>query len=153
MNYLPVVYLYANLILHCIDAIEYITNVFSIKIPKMQEGEGREWVQATLALHRHCHACLHPPLLSQHGWSLSDPLWTPKIQEQLRALTQTKAVDLHRNLSINCVDLGSSPMRSSHGKRSFSGSGREARDHLWGGWWPQAPVNVLLGSLGTRPME
>lgn len=42
MNNLPVVYLYANLILPCIDAIEYVTNVFSIKIPKMQEGEGRE---------------------------------------------------------------------------------------------------------------
>lgn len=62
MNNLPVVYLYANLILHCIDAIEYITNVFSIKIPKMQEGEGREEVQATLAL----HASPHPLRLSQH---------------------------------------------------------------------------------------
>jgi len=42
MNNLPVVYLYANLLLPCIDAIEYIKNVFSIKIPKMREGEGRE---------------------------------------------------------------------------------------------------------------
>lgn len=42
MNNLPVVYLYANLVLPCIDAIEYVTNVFSIKIPKMQEVEGRQ---------------------------------------------------------------------------------------------------------------
>lgn len=64
MNNLPVVYLYANLILPCIDAIEYITNVFSIKIPKMREGEGRQRVQPTLALHRHYHACHRPPHLS-----------------------------------------------------------------------------------------
>lgn len=154
MNNLPVVYLYANLILHCIDAIEYITNVFSIKTPKMQEGEGREQVQATLALPRHCHACCHPPRLSLNmELSLSNPLWTPKIPECLCALTPTKAVDLSRNLWINCVDLGSSPMRSPRGKSSLSGSGREARDHLRGGGWPQPPANMLLGSLGTWPME
>lgn len=84
-------------------------------------------------------------------WSLSNLLWTPKIPECLCALTQTKAVDLSRNLSINCVDLGSSPTRSPHGKSSLSGSGREARNHLRGGGWPQPPANVLLGSLGTCP--
>lgn len=69
MNNLPVVYLYANLILHCIDAIEYITNVFSIKIPKIQEGEGREWVQATLALHRPCLSPSSLPLSMFDGGS------------------------------------------------------------------------------------
>lgn len=64
MNNLPVVYLYANLILPCIDAIKHVTNVFSLKIPKMQEGEGKEQAQETLALHRHCRACHQPPHLS-----------------------------------------------------------------------------------------
>lgn len=73
MNNLPVVYLYANLILPCIDAIEYITNVFSIKIPQIREGEGRERLQATLALHRHCHGCHRPPHLSWHLMEAQDP--------------------------------------------------------------------------------
>lgn len=152
MNNLPVVYLYANLILPCIDAIEYVTNVFSIKIPKMQEGEGREWIQATLAIHRHCHVCHHPPKALDTWWKPRDLLWTPEVQECLRAVTQAKAVDLSRNFSINSVDLGSSPTRSSYGKRNLSGSSRTVRDHPGGGVQSQPPADVPQGTLGTWPL-
>lgn len=67
-------------------------------------------------------------------------------------LTQIKAVDLSRNLSVNSVDLGSSPTRSPDGKGSPSGSGRAEGEHLGGGGQHHPSVNVPLASLGTWPL-
>lgn len=76
----------------------------------------------------------------------SEPL---KFKTASMQLTQIKAVDLSKNLSINSVDLGSSPTRSPDGKESFSGSGRAEGEHLGEGGQPHPPVNLPLASLGT----
>jgi len=76
----------------------------------------------------------------------------PKFKECLRAVTQTRAADLSRNLSMNCVDLGWSPKRSPRGKRNPSGSGRAEGEHLGGGGQPQPPADTTVAGLGTRPL-